>query len=121
MCRQTTSSYTCRTRSRLSAGANDLLASGAALVRGAQDVLDRLLGAGARQVRRAGPPVEPELAAVLAALEAGHASADAIVSEHGGDPRSVAMALVRLELLGYARADPFGRYARTTLEPPSSD
>ena len=41
--------------SRTSAGPNALLAGGACLVRDAQDVLDAMLGAGARTVVRAGP------------------------------------------------------------------
>jgi DNA processing protein len=42
--------------SRTSAGPNNLLAEGATLVRGAQDVLDAMLGPGARRVE---PPLDP--------------------------------------------------------------
>ena len=47
--------------SRASAGPNDLLAGGACVVRDAQDVLDAMLGPGARRLERAGPPLEPAL------------------------------------------------------------
>jgi DNA processing protein len=101
--------------SRLSAGTNSLLFDGAKMVRDAQDVLDHLVGAGAIQLRGVGPRLEPELAAVLDLVEAGHATADAITTAHGGEAREVAVALVRLELMGYLKADPVGRYSRTTL------
>ena len=42
--------------SRLSVGPNDLLAGGACLIRGAQDVLDAMLGPGATQVERVQTP-----------------------------------------------------------------
>jgi DNA processing protein len=104
--------------SRLSAGANALLFEGASVVRDAQDVLDHLVGAGAPRVRGAGPALEDDLAEVLDAVEAGRSTPDAIAGA-GGDGRDVAVALVRLELMGYVRADPVGRYARTTLARPA--
>ncbi|HEY4829758.1 MAG TPA: DNA-processing protein DprA, partial [Solirubrobacteraceae bacterium] len=54
------------------AGSNALLATGACLVRGTQDVLDHLYGAGVRQAveRRAEPA--PELRPLLAAIAEGH-------------------------------------------------
>jgi DNA processing protein len=66
--------------SRASVGPNELLAGGACVVRHAQDVLDAMLGAGARPLRRVGPPLDPELAVVLAAVEAGATTADAVVA-----------------------------------------
>jgi DNA processing protein len=105
--------------SRLSAGTNALLLDGADLVRDAQDVLDRLVGIGEPRAHVCGPPLEGELESVLCAVEGGAGTTDAICAG-GGDARAVAVALVRLELLGYVRADPLGRYSRTTLRAPAS-
>ena len=57
--------------SRSSAGPNNLLAGGACLVRDAQDVLDAMLGPGARRIERAGPSLDPELVEALEAVERG--------------------------------------------------
>src|SRR6185437_599434 len=57
--------------SRASAGPNELLAGGACVVRGGQDVLDAMLGVGVRNLVRTGPALDPELATVLAAVESG--------------------------------------------------
>jgi DNA processing protein len=122
--------------SRASAGPNELLAGGACVVRGGQDVLDAMLGAGAKRLVRVGPPLDPELARVLLAVEAGAAAVD------GGDPAGaersgptlsadavaaaldlsagrVAAALARLELLGYLAATPVGTFTRTLLAAPA--
>ena len=104
--------------SRASAGPNALLASGAHVIRDAQDVLDALLGAGASRVRDTGPAVDPELAEVLVAVEGGHRSPDSIVAALGTPASEVAARLARLELLGYLQTDVTGRYARTALIPP---
>jgi len=123
--------------SRASAGPNELLAGGACLVRDAQDVLDAMLGAGARPLQRTGPPLDAEQAAVLAAVEAGATSADAVAaaigSASGGtEPdagpadataaalaaRRASVALARLELLGYVAATPIGTFTRTLLAAP---
>jgi DNA processing protein len=102
----------------LSAGSNHLLADGAIVIRDAQDVLDSMLGIGARSVRGSGPELEPELDHVLALVELGHTSCDAVASATCAPPQRAAVALARLELLGYVRADAAGRYARTALVPP---
>jgi DNA processing protein len=104
--------------SRQSEGTNSLIYDGAAMVRDAQDVLDLLVGVGARRVRGVGESLEPELRTVLDAVEAGNETPDDITTAHGGEASDVAVALVRLELLGYVRSDVFGRYARTTLATP---
>ncbi|HMC07170.1 MAG TPA: DNA-processing protein DprA [Solirubrobacterales bacterium] len=102
----------------LSAGSNHLLADGAIVIRDAQDVLDSMLGIGARDVRGTGPELEPELNEALALVELCHTSCDAVASALGSPPQRAAVALARLELLGYVRADAVGRYARTALLAP---
>lgn len=104
-----------RVTTRVARGTNGLLADGAAVVRDAQDVLDRLLGVGAAAVRPAGPDIEPELVRVAEAVERGAATPDAVAGAAGIVAGEAAVALARLELLGYVRADATGRYARTTL------
>ncbi len=108
--------------SRASEGTNDLIVDGAAPIRGAQDVLDRLLGVG----DRAG-------SALRAAAGAGPCAASPRRSSWGAAPatrwplpwarapREVAVALARLELLGYLRADAAGRYARSALILPGGE
>jgi DNA processing protein len=105
-----------RLTTRVARGTNGLLADGAAVVRDAQDVLDRLLGVGAGAVRAAGPDIEPELALVADAVEGGAGTPDAVAAAAGIAAGRAAVALARLELLGYVRADATGRYARTTLK-----
>jgi DNA processing protein len=101
-------------------GTNSLLRDGAHLIRGAQDVLDALVGPGAERRFRAptGPTLEPELAGVLDLVERGAGSADALARAARLDPGSLAGALIRLELSGYVRSDSAGRYERTALATP---
>ena len=105
--------------SRASAGPNELLAGGAHLIRGAQDVLDLMLGPGVAEVQRSGPPLEPELAAALRALERSGGSCDSLAAALGITGAGAAVALARLELLGYVECSALGRYSRTLLQPPS--
>lgn len=104
--------------SRGSAGANDLLAGGACLVRNAQDVLDAMLGPGVRRAERSGPRLEPELTAVLAAVEGGEESCDAIAAQLDLSGAEVASALAALEALGYVTCSLVGVYSRTLLAVP---
>ena len=93
--------------SRASAGPNDLLAGGACVVRDAQDVLDAMLGPGAQAARaRAARASTRDLAAVLAAVEAGESSCDAVAAALGLSGPEAAAALARLELLGYVTCSP---------------
>ena len=105
--------------SRLSAGPHNLLASGACLVRDAQDVLDAMLGPGARRIERAGPPLEARQRDVLEAVELGAETCDAVAAElrlSGGD---AAASLADLESQGYVSCSLVGVYSRTTLRPPA--
>lgn len=112
---------------RVAAGANDLLKDGAHLVRDARDVLDLLFGVGADarpgELREAprprpGPSLEPQLRVVLDLVTAGATTVDGAAIASGLSPREVAVALARLELLGYVTADALGGYAPTALDPP---
>lgn len=101
--------------SRVSAGPNALLASGAHVVRDAQDVLDAMLGPGRRQIERRGPSLDHALESTLAAVEAGHSNCDAVAAITGLPGPAAAAALARLELLGYLTCSSVGTYSRTLL------
>lgn len=103
---------------RTSAGPNNLLAGGACLVRDAQDVLDAMLGPGARRLERAGPKIDAILAAALVAVESGATTCDAVASSLGLSGPETAAALARLELLGYLACSTMGTYTRTMQSPP---
>ncbi|HEU4904691.1 MAG TPA: DNA-processing protein DprA [Solirubrobacterales bacterium] len=107
--------------SRLSAGPNALLAGGACLVRDAQDVLDAMLGPGAKRLERSGPGLEPAQEAVLEALELGAETCDAIAASLGLSAAEAAAALAGLESHGYVNCSLVGVYSRTTLKPPSDN
>lgn len=94
------------------AGANALLADGAALVRDACEALDLLLGPGAHQRLPSPPPgqgLEPRLRVVLEAVAAGRDTA-ATVAGHPADVHAAGLALTELELLGHLRRDHTGHY-----------
>jgi DNA processing protein len=105
--------------SRASAGPNALLASGAHVIRNAQDVLDALLGPGGKKLVPVAPRLEPDLEAVLAAVEAGHSTCDAVATATGLSAPAAAAALSRLELLGYLTCSNLGTYLRTLSPSPS--
>jgi DNA processing protein len=91
------------------AGANGLLAAGACLVRGPQDVLDHLFGAGVR--RAAAPRGQPpaELRALLSAVADGRDTLAALAGI-GIDPGVGLRGLAALELGGYVRRGAGGRF-----------
>lgn len=105
--------------SRASAGPNGLLASGAHVIRDAQDVLDAMLGPGRKQIEHHGPQLDPALEAVLTAVEAGHSTCDAVATTADLPGPAAASALSRLELLGYLTCSSVGTYSRTLLAGPS--
>jgi DNA processing protein len=109
-----------RVGSSPAAGTNGLLRDGASVIRGAEDVLDSMIGVGAERARQslAGPKLERPLAAVLDLVEGGANSADALARSSQLEPGPLAAALVQLELAGYLRPDSAGRYERTTLAVP---
>jgi DNA processing protein len=99
--------------SALAAGPNGLLRDGACVVRGAEDVLDALYGAGegAQRAAAATPQLDERLQALLEAVERGRNSADAIASGPA-EVGKVLAGLTELELLGLVRRGPGGSYVR---------
>ena len=93
------------------AGSNALLAGGATVVRGPQDVLDALFGVGVRAAANDDrPELTDELALLLAGLADGHGTSTALVRA-GYEPEEGLAALASLELAGYVRREGGGRYA----------
>ena len=93
------------------AGSNALLANGATVVRGPQDVLDALFGVGVRAaVDDDRPELTEELALLLAGLADGHATSTALIRA-GYEAEEGLAALASLELAGYVRREPGGRFA----------
>jgi len=92
------------------AGSNGLLAAGACVVRGPQDVLDHLFGAGERTAS-AEPRAEPsaELVPLLKAIAAGHDTVAAL-TRAGFGPDTGLAALAALELGGFVRRGVGGRF-----------
>jgi DNA processing protein len=105
---------------RMSAGTNQLIADGARLVRDAQDVLDAMIGPGAPRQVVCGPPLEPELDAVLDRVEDGDRDSDAIALALGTAPGETTARLARLEALGYVERSFAGTYSRTVLARPDA-
>jgi DNA processing protein len=99
-----------RITSPLAAGPNRLLASGAHVVLGVQDILDHLFGAG---TRTAAPdertPLDPRLAGLLRAIADG-TDTTAALSRAGMAPDEGLAALAELELAGYVRREQGGRF-----------
>jgi DNA processing protein len=92
------------------AGPNGLLATGACVVRGPQDVLDHLFGAGERIARDPGRlPVPVELRPLLQAIAEGHETTAAL-ARAGFAPDQGLAALAELELDGYVKRGAGGRY-----------
>lgn len=98
---------------------NELIHDGAAVIRGAHDLLDVGIGIGLISVQATGPKLEAPLPAALAAVEQGSSSCDSVALAAGLAGAEAAVALARLELMGYVRGDAVGRYARTGLRPPA--
>src|SRR5205085_12123477 len=90
-----------RVTAPLAAGPNELIASGATLIRDAQDVLDLLFGAGRREaVTEDRPPIDGDLRGLLSAIGSG-IDAPAAFERLGLDAEAGLAALAELELCGY--------------------
>ncbi len=96
------------------AGTNELIASGAALIRGGQDVLDRMLGAGVT-APLFGPAISATGRALLKAVEDGSRTVDEIAAQVRRDAADVAGELARLEIDGYLKGTRTGTWSRTSL------
>ena len=107
--------------SRTSAGPNALLAGGACLVRGAQDVLDAMLGPGVRRTERFGPSLEAGAVDALGAVERGADTCDLVATHLDLSGAEAAAALADLEALGYLSCSMLGVYSRTLLRPPAPE
>jgi DNA processing protein len=100
-----------RVTSSLAAGPNGLLAGGARVIRGPQDVLDALFGPGARTVAvNDKPELAPELRVLLGAIGDGKDTAAAL-DRSGLSPEQGLAALASLELAGYVRREAGGKYS----------
>jgi DNA processing protein len=96
--------------SPVAAGPNGLLAAGAYVVRGPQDVVDQLFGAGVRfAAADSRPALSRELRRVLDAVARGHDTAGALT--RAGFPAGAGLtALAELELAGYVARGAGGRW-----------
>ena len=100
-----------RVTSPLAVGPHGLLDAGATIVRGPEDVLEALFGADARHlIPDLRPELEPSLTVVLDAIAAGQDTPAALAAV-GVAPQRGLSALASLELAGYVRREPGGRYA----------
>lgn len=97
------------------AGTNDLIANGAALIRDARDVMDRVIGVGAMPPGPIGPSLDEDLAAILDAVERGCGTVDTVADFLARDSGEVAIGLARLEVLGFLGCSITGTYSRTAL------
>jgi len=95
-------------------GPNGLLFDGAHVVRGPQDVLDLLFGAGARRASPDRDPssLEPRLERLLASVTAGNDTL-ALLAAGGCETQDALTGLAELELEGFLVRGPGGVYAPT--------
>lgn len=99
------------------AGANALIADGARLVRGAEDVLEALLGAELAPVHRApagDAGLDPDLRALLDAVRGGCDTVAALTAGGGRTVDAVLAGLAQLELRGLVRRAAGGRFVAVT-------
>ncbi|MBN8867485.1 MAG: DNA-processing protein DprA [Solirubrobacterales bacterium] len=106
--------------SRVAVGPNELIASGAALIRSGADVIDRMPGATVGEPLF-GPEVEPGQAALLAAVEAGCRTVEEIAREAGSEVGEAARGVALLEVKGYLKSGATGTWSRTSLAPYPSE
>jgi DNA processing protein len=99
--------------SRYSAGANELLHAGAAVIRDTRDVLDLLFGADASRLpdQPPLPPLEPAQRRLLEQVERGHGTV-AELARTMEEAQAASRTLSELELLGLVRREFGGRYVR---------
>lgn len=95
------------------AGSNALLRDGALVIRDAQDALDEALGIGVATALTGRSPdeLEPALRGLLRRVEDGRDTVSALAASPAEAQHALA-ALSELELLGFLRRGPGGRYVR---------
>ena len=95
------------------AGSNALLRDGALVIRHAQDALDEALGIGVATALTGRRPdeLEPELRGLLRSVEDGRDTVSALAATPAEAQHALA-GLSELELLGFVRRGPGGRYVR---------
>jgi DNA processing protein len=100
-----------RITSPLAAGPNQLLAAGASVIRGPRDVLDALYGADERTIAMTTtrPELPPELISLLGEIGDGTDTVAGLALAGHDSGRALA-ALASLELAGYLRREPGGRF-----------
>jgi DNA processing protein len=98
-----------RVVSPLAAGPNGLLAAGACVVRGPEDVLDHLFGADVRRPPQRRRQAPPDLRPLLDAIAEGCDTAAALARAGYGAERGLA-GLAALELEGFVRRGAGGRF-----------
>jgi DNA processing protein len=104
-----------------SAGTNELIAHGAALIRDGSDVLTGLFGSGVTMPPPLfGPEPGEKEALVLAAVEEGESAIDSICTAAGLPAAATAACLARLEIAGYVTCSMTGEYRRTGLAVPGA-
>jgi DNA processing protein len=99
--------------SRASAGANELLHAGAAVIRDARDALDLLFGADAPPLPDSNPlpPLDAAQRRLLEQVERGHGTVAELASTME-EAQQASRTLSELELLGLVRREFGGRYVR---------
>jgi predicted Rossmann fold nucleotide-binding protein DprA/Smf involved in DNA uptake len=92
-------------------GSNALLRDGALVIRDAQDALDEVLGIGVATAltRRRPDELEPALRALLRRVEDGRDTVSSLAATPT-EARHAVAGLSELELLGFLRRAPGGRY-----------
>lgn len=107
--------------SRGSAGTNDLLVGGACLIREGQDVLDAMLGPGAKEARRSGPQLNRAQREVLEALKDGAQSIEEITGDTDLPREEARRGLESLAALGYVDVHSAFHYTPSGLQAPPQD
>jgi DNA processing protein len=104
-----------------SAGTNELIANGAALIRDGSDVLTGLFGTGvALPLPLFGPEPGEKDVVILRAVEEGESRIDSICASAGLPAAATAACLARLEIAGYVTCSMTGEYRRTGLAVPGA-
>jgi DNA processing protein len=107
---RTVGAFPGRITSHQATGSNQLIADGARLLTGAQDVLDALYGLGVRQAASEHRgSLDPDLSRWLSEIAAGRDTPGAL-SGAGLSPEQGLRILSSLELAGYIRREPGGRF-----------